>query len=81
MTMNKEFAGTDLSEIRASLRDEGFTEVVREDRIGDTQTGFELWRPFDDLPSHDCVHVVVWPMAPDDLRDRGIDKGYWSEEF
>jgi hypothetical protein len=79
--MDKEFAGTDLSEIRVALRDEGFTEVVREDRVGDTPTGFELWRPFADLPSHDCVHVVVWPMAADDLRDRGIDKGYWSEEF
>lgn len=65
--MTKEYAGTDLAEIRECLREEGFTEV-HEERVD----GFDLWRPFDDLPAHECTHVVVWPNG---------EGGFWSEEY
>lgn len=65
--MQREYAGTDLTEIREALREEGFTEVHEE-----RANGFDLWRPFDNHPSHHCTHVVVWP------RDEG---GFWSEEY
>lgn len=63
----KEYAGTDLAEIREYLREEGFTEVHEE-----RADGFDLWRPFDDLPSHACVHVTVWPNG---------EGGFWQEEY
>jgi hypothetical protein len=66
--MQREYAGTDLTEIRAALREEGFTET-HEDR---GELGFDLWRPFDSNLSHECTHVTVWP------RDDG---GFWSEEY
>jgi len=72
----KEYGGTDLQEIRLSLQEEGFSEVM-EDR---GEKGFDLWRPFDDLPATECLHVVVW------LRDgegefAGKLPGYWVEEY
>lgn len=66
--MSREYAGMDLIEIRDCLREEGFTEVHEE--MG--ERGFDLWRPFDDSPSHDCVHAVVWPRA---------EGGFWVEEY
>ena len=66
--MSREYAGTDLTEIRDALREEGFTETHEE-----RADGFDLWRPFDDEPSHNCVHAVVWP------RTEG--GGYWVEEY
>lgn len=66
--MEKQYAGTDLTEIRDLLSEEGFTEV-HEDR-GDA--GFDVWRPFGQSPSHECSHVVVWP------RQEG---GFWMEEY
>jgi hypothetical protein len=65
---NKEYAGTDLAEIRESLRDEGFTESFEE-----RADGFDLWRPFRDEPHHNCVHVIVWPRA--------VYGGYWMEKY
>jgi hypothetical protein len=67
--MAREYAGTDLTDIREALREEGFTET-HEQRAD----GFDLWRPFDDEPSHNCVHAVVWPRAED-------GGGYWVEEY
>jgi hypothetical protein len=66
--MTKEFAGNELAEIRQSLAEEGFTEV-HEDRGA---AGIDLWRPFDGLPSHHCVHAVVWRRA---------EGGFWVEEY
>jgi hypothetical protein len=65
--MAKEYAGSDLTIIREYLRDEGFTETHEE-----RADGFDLWRPFDDEPSHNCVHAVVWPRT---------EGGYWVEEY
>lgn len=67
--MAKEFAGTDLTEIRDYLREEGFTEL-QEDR---GERGFDVYRPFDDLPSTECVHATVWP--------RSEGGGFWVEEY
>lgn len=64
----KQYAGTDLAEIREALREEGFTEVHQDNGA----RGFDLWQPYDDLAAHECVHVVVWPRA---------DGGYWAEEY
>jgi hypothetical protein len=66
--MSREFAGTDLTEIRDSLREEGFTEVHEERG----ERGFDVWRPFNDLPHTECVHATVWPRQ---------DGGYWAEEY
>ncbi len=65
--MNKAYAGDDVAQIRADYITLGFTEVLSDD--GDT---FDLWRPYGDLPSSECCHVVVWP------RKEG---GYWAEEY
>jgi hypothetical protein len=66
--MAKEYAGTDLAEIREALREEGFTEVHEE-----RANGFDLWKPFGDLPSHECSHAVVWPNRE--------DGGFWVEQY
>jgi hypothetical protein len=66
--MSREYAGTNLTEIRERLREDGYTEV-HEDR---GEGGFDLWHPHDDLPSHACVHAVVWPRE---------DGGFWVEEY
>lgn len=68
----KEYAGTDLAEIRAALTDEGFTELHADNGA----SGFDLWRPFDDLPQEHCVHVIVWPCM-----EHGREGGYWAEEY
>lgn len=65
--MAREYAGTQLGEIRDALMEEGFSEVGE-----DLSNGFTLWRPFDDLPRTQCVHVTVWPRA---------EGGYWCEEY
>lgn len=67
----KEYAGTDLAEIRATLVEEGFTELHEDNGAN----GFDLWRPFDELPSTECVHIVVWPRKEED------GGGYWAEEY
>ena len=64
----KEYAGIDLAKIRSYFADEeGFTKTLHEDA-----ESFDAWKPFNELPSHECVHVVVWPRA---------DGGFWSEEY
>lgn len=65
--MEKQYAGEDLVEIRAYWVEQGFTEVFSED-----DNGFDLWKPFDDAPAHDCSHVVVWKRE---------DGGFWAEEY
>ncbi len=64
----REYAGDDLTEIRQSLHEEGFTELA----LNRGKEGFALWRPFAELPSHDCAWVTVWPRA---------EGGYWSEQY
>jgi hypothetical protein len=70
LSMAREYAGTDLAEIRESLREEGFTETWEE-----SADGFDLWRPFDDEPQWNCVHAVVWKRKPQD------GAGYWVEQY
>lgn len=64
----RQYAGKDLAEIREFLEGEGFTELETDNGT----KGFTLWQPFDDLPAHECLHVVVWPRA---------EGGYWTEEY
>lgn len=67
--MDREYAGTDLVEIRSWYTTErGYTGVVET-----KADGFTLYRPHHDKPAHDCAQVVVWPR-----RDGG---GYWAEEY
>lgn len=75
--MAREYAGTDLAEIREALRAEGFTETM-DDR---GERGFDVWRPFGDLPSHACVHAVVWLRDPNNEAFKGRLPGYWVEEY
>lgn len=65
--MSKEYAGDNLEEIKQHLATEGYTEVFEM-----RENGFDLYRPFGNLPSHECSHVVVWPRE---------DGGYWMEEY
>ncbi len=69
--MQKEYAGTDLTEIREFFMEDHeirYTEVV-EDRSAE---GFTLSTPSDQFDSGYRLYVVVWPRK---------EEGYWCEEY